>query len=138
MRSRDSEPEGGPPDAESAAMASSSADAPRFRGDGQTETPTVEGVMEALRDVFDPELAINIVDLGLVYGVEIDGSSVEIRMTLTSPGCPIGPMLQAMVQGAVQRSYPQVENVRVELVWDPPWDPYKMASEEARDMLGIW
>lgn len=119
-------------------MASSSAGAPRPEGDERTGTATVEGVMEALKEVFDPELAINIVDLGLVYGVEIDGGSVDVRMTLTSPGCPIGPMLQAMVQGAVQRSYPQVEGVRVELVWNPPWDPYKMASEEAKDMLGIW
>ncbi len=99
---------------------------------------TVEGVMEALKDVYDPELAINIVDLGLVYGVEIEDRSVLVKMTLTSPGCPIGPMLQAMAQGAVTRLFPDVESVRVELVWYPPWDPREMASEEAKDMLGIW
>lgn len=101
-------------------------------------TATVEGVMEALREVYDPELAINIVDLGLVYGVDLEDRSVRVRMTLTSPGCPIGPMLQAMATGAVRRVFPEVEEVNVELVWSPPWDPYTMASEEAKDMLGIW
>lgn len=101
-------------------------------------TATPEGVMEALREVYDPELAINIVDLGLIYGVEVEGKSVRVRMTLTSPGCPIGPMLQAAAQGAVTRAFPEVEDVRVDLVWRPPWDPRTMASEEARDMLGIW
>ncbi len=99
---------------------------------------TPEGVMEALKDVFDPELAINVVELGLIYGVEIEGRSVAVRMTLTSPGCPIGPMLQAMARGAITRVFPDVEDVKVDLVWSPPWDPYKMASEEAKDMLGIW
>lgn len=99
---------------------------------------TPEGVTEALKDVYDPELAINIVDLGLVYGVDIEDRSVRVRMTLTSPGCPIGPMLQALAQGAVTRVFPDVESVRVELVWSPPWDPRTMASEEAKDMLGIW
>ncbi len=99
---------------------------------------STEGVMESLREVFDPELAINIVDLGLVYGVDVEERSVLVRMTLTSPGCPIGPMLQAMAESAVRRAFPSVESVRVDIVWSPPWDPYKMASEEAKDMLGIW
>ena len=107
-------------------------------GEGEATKPlTEENVMEALKEVYDPELAINIVDLGLVYGVEIDGNSVGVKMTLTSPGCPVGPMLQALAHGAVQRSF-GVEDVKVEIVWIPPWDPYTMASEEAKDMLGIW
>lgn len=95
-------------------------------------------IMEALKEVEDPELGISIVELGLIYGIEIDDGKVRVRMTLTSPGCPIGPMLQAAVHGTVLRVYPQAEDVKVDLVWNPPWDPYKMASEEAKDMLGIW
>ncbi len=99
---------------------------------------TADGVMEALKEVYDPELAMDIVNLGLVYGVDVEGRSVRVRMTLTSPGCPIGPMLQEMARGAIRRAHPDVEDVRVDIVWSPPWDPYKMASEEAKDMLGIW
>ncbi|MGE5619238.1 MAG: metal-sulfur cluster assembly factor [Sphingomonadaceae bacterium] len=110
---------------------------PRVDG-GQPGTPTAEAVMESLKEVHDPELAINIVDLGLVYGVEIEDRSVRVRMTLTSPGCPIGPMLQALVHGAVSKRFPDVKQVHVDLVWSPPWDPYSMASEEAKDALGIW
>ena len=95
-------------------------------------------LLEALKEVEDPELGISIVDLGLVYGVEVEEKKVRVRMTLTSPGCPIGPMLQTAVHSTVTRVYPQAEDVRVDLVWNPPWDPYKMASEEAKDMLGIW
>lgn len=95
-------------------------------------------ILEALREVEDPELGIGIVDLGLVYGIQVEARKVRVTMTLTSPGCPIGPMLQAAVHGAVQRVYPDAEDVRVDLVWNPPWDPYRMASEEAKDMLGIW
>lgn len=95
-------------------------------------------ILESLREVEDPELGIGIVDLGLVYGVEVDGRNVRVVMTLTSPGCPIGPMLQAAVQGAVQRTYSEPVEVKVDLVWNPPWDPYRMASEEAKDSLGIW
>ncbi len=95
-------------------------------------------ILEALKEVEDPELGISIVELGLIYGIEVEGKKVRVRMTLTSPGCPIGPMLQTAVHGTVTRVYPQAEDVRVDLVWNPPWDPYKMASEEAKDMLGIW
>lgn len=111
----------------------------------ETQTPaklalpiSADVILESLREVEDPELGIGIVDLGLVYGVEVDGRKVRVTMTLTSPGCPIGPMLQAAVHGAVQRTYTEPVEVKVDLVWNPPWDPYKMASEEAKDMLGIW
>jgi metal-sulfur cluster biosynthetic enzyme len=104
----------------------------------QFEPPTEELVMELLKEVLDPELGISIVDLGLVYGVDIEERSVRVRMTLTSPGCPVGPMIQALAMGVIKRDYPDLEKVKVDFVWNPPWDPYKMASEEAKDMLGIW
>ena len=107
-------------------------------GGEPTRELTPEGVLEALKEVYDPELAINIVDLGLVYGVEIEDRSVVVRMTLTSPGCPIGPMLQTLAHSAITRAFPQVESVQIQLVWLPPWDPRTMASDEAKDMLGIW
>jgi metal-sulfur cluster biosynthetic enzyme len=95
-------------------------------------------ILESLKEVEDPELGISIVELGLIYGIEVEETKVRVRMTLTSPGCPIGPMLQTAVHGAVTRVYPDSEDVKVDLVWNPPWDPYKMASEEAKDQLGIW
>jgi metal-sulfur cluster biosynthetic enzyme len=101
--------------------------------------PTKELVMEAIRPVQDPELMISVVDLGLVYGVELseDDRRAEVRMTLTSPGCPIGPELMAAVDGAA-RHVPGIADVHVQLVWDPPWDPTQMASDEAKEKLGIW
>jgi metal-sulfur cluster biosynthetic enzyme len=101
--------------------------------------PTKESVLEALRPVHDPELMISIVDLGLIYDVAVspDGKGLEVKMTLTSPGCPIGPELMAAVDHTA-RLIPGVADVHVQLVWDPPWDPTKMASEQAREQLGIW
>ncbi|SRR5258706_14308558 len=101
--------------------------------------PTKESVLEALRPVHDPELMISIVDLGLVYDVDVleEGKKLEVRMTLTSPGCPIGPELMAAVDHTA-RLIPGVEDVHVQLVWEPAWDPTKMASELAREQLGIW
>lgn len=101
--------------------------------------PTEASVLEALRPVHDPELMISIVDLGLVYGVDVspDGKKLDVRMTLTSPGCPIGPELMAAVDHTA-RMVQGVEDVHVRLVWDPPWDPTKMASEAAKEQLGIW
>jgi metal-sulfur cluster biosynthetic enzyme len=85
--------------------------------------------------VIDPELHINIVDLGLVYGVEALGGVVRIRMTLTSPGCPYGPYLLHSVKTAA-RAVQGVSRVAVEVVWDPPWGPVLM-SEEVRLQLGF-
>jgi len=101
--------------------------------------PTKEAVLEAIRPVQDPELMLSVVDLGLVYGIELTegGRRAEVRMTLTSPGCPIGPELMAAVDGAA-RHVPGVSDVHVQLVWDPPWDPTSMASDEAKEKLGIW
>ena len=96
-----------------------------------------EEVREALLDVVDPELGIDVVNLGLIYDVAVTDNNIGVRMTLTSPGCPVGPMLQSQVYG-VCAGLPGARNVQVDLVWTPPWDPRTMASEEAKDTLGIW
>ncbi|HMP52404.1 DUF59 domain-containing protein [bacterium] len=93
-------------------------------------------VRENLRTVKDPELEVNIIDLGLVYGIEIDQSNVTVKMTLTSPACPLGGVIQAQAHQAVKK-LPWVKEVKVELVWSPRWDPKTMASEDAQMELGI-
>jgi metal-sulfur cluster biosynthetic enzyme len=100
---------------------------------------TAEGVREVIRDnVYDPEIGINIVDLGLVYEILIpEGKAVELKMTLTSPGCPIGPQIIRGVQTFVQQAYPDLEAVNIHLVWDPLWDP-GMMSQSAKDELGFY
>ncbi|MBI4603999.1 MAG: metal-sulfur cluster assembly factor [Planctomycetes bacterium] len=89
--------------------------------------------------IVDPEIRIGIVDLGLIYDVVFSnvGKAVEIKMTLTTPMCPYGPMLLTQVQD-VANTLPGVEDARVTLVWDPPWDPRTMASDFAKDRLNIW
>jgi metal-sulfur cluster biosynthetic enzyme len=96
---------------------------------------TRDDVIEALRGVEDPELGMDIVDLGLLYDVEIDGPKVKVIHTLTSMGCPVGPMIQENVDQVV-RALPGVEDVDVELTWDPPWSPEKM-SDDAKFILGF-
>ncbi len=100
---------------------------------------TEDMVMEALKEVQDPELRLGIVDLGLIYGAEVtnNGKAVEVQMTLTSPGCPYGPMLLSDVKRVVD-NLPGVESSEVKIIWDPPWDPKTMASDEIKDKLGIW
>jgi metal-sulfur cluster biosynthetic enzyme len=97
--------------------------------------PSHEEVMEALREVEDPELGMDIVELGLLYDVAIEGSKVKVMHSLTSMGCPAGPMIQESIYDAVQ-SVPGVDAVEVELTWDPPWTPEKM-SEDAKFILGF-
>ena len=96
---------------------------------------TKEDVVEALRQVEDPELGMDIVDLGLLYDVEVEGSNVKVIHSLTSMGCPVGPMIQENVDQVV-RAMPDVSDVEVELTWDPPWTPEKM-SEDAKFILGF-
>lgn len=93
-------------------------------------------VREHLRSVVDPELGVNIVDLGLVYTVEINEGNVKVKMTLTSPACPLGGVIQAQAHTALKK-LPWVKEVKIELVWSPRWDPHTMASEDARMELGI-
>ena len=100
--------------------------------------PTTEEIHETLRKVEDPELRMSIVDLGLVYRAEIDDQGVvTVDMTLTSPGCPVGPMLQGMIFHTLTQM-DGVMDVEVNLVWSPPWDPKTMASDEVKMALGIW
>ncbi|MGH2661847.1 MAG: metal-sulfur cluster assembly factor [Actinomycetota bacterium] len=93
-------------------------------------------VMEALRQVNDPELGINIVDLGLVYDVEIEGSTVHITYTLTTMGCPIGPLIETQIQQMLE-GVEGVDGLEAEMVMSPPWTPDKM-SEEAKAALGMF
>ena len=97
--------------------------------------PTKDEVVEALRDVEDPELGMDIVELGLMYDVEVDGPKVKVIHSLTSMGCPAGPMIQEGIHDAAA-SVPGVEDVEVELTWDPPWTPDRM-SEDAKFILGF-
>lgn len=101
--------------------------------------PTKEEVRQVLQEkVIDPELAMNIVDLGLVYEVEVTEDAVaEVTMTLTSPGCPVGPQIIKSVQDEAQNAYPELDRVNVHLVWTPFWNP-DMMSDEAKDELGIY
>ena len=102
--------------------------------------PTQEQVRDALRDVEDPELHIGVVDLGLIYGVEVAGpqnDEVNVTMTLTSPMCPVGPMFKQAVLSKVE-SVEGVKHANVEITFSPPWDPRTMASEDVKLALGIW
>lgn len=97
----------------------------------------IEGeVMDALRTCFDPEIPVNIYELGLIYNVHVDSSgTVTITMTLTSPHCPAAQSMPAEIEGKV-KAIPGVTDVKIDLVWDPAWDPSKM-SEAARLQLGM-
>ncbi|MBI2012736.1 metal-sulfur cluster assembly factor [Candidatus Curtissbacteria bacterium] len=96
---------------------------------------TQEQVLEKLKQCLDPELGINIVDLGLVYGINVDGSRVNVLMTLTTPGCPLDSYFVQDITSKV-KLIREVSDVAVEVTFDPPWNPAKM-SEESRDMLGF-
>ena len=99
-------------------------------------TEIQEQVIDALRTVFDPEIPVNIYELGLVYDVNVDPSgAVGIRMTLTSPHCPAAASLPVEVE-AKTRAVPGVSSAKVEVVWDPPWDQSRM-SDAARLQLGL-
>jgi metal-sulfur cluster biosynthetic enzyme len=97
--------------------------------------PSKNDLLEALRQVEDPELGMDIVDLGLLYDVEVDDSSVKIIYSLTSMGCPAGPLIAGDIE-RVAREVPGVEEVDLELTFDPPWTPDKM-SDDAKFILGF-
>jgi metal-sulfur cluster biosynthetic enzyme len=97
--------------------------------------PTEEQIRNGLREVDDPEIGINIVDLGLVYGIDISSSGVHIKMTMTTPACPLHSYLSDASEKAIRSRFPNVGTINIELVWDPPWDPAKM-SAAAKHQLG--
>jgi metal-sulfur cluster biosynthetic enzyme len=96
--------------------------------------PSVDEVEEALANVIDPELGLDFVELGLVYGIEVDGSEVNIEFTLTSPGCPIGPQVSEQMKEFVGE-LDGVEQVHPHMTFSPPWTPDRM-SEDAKFALG--
>lgn len=115
------------------------APAERFDTGESADTPEAlrARVIAALRRIHDPELPVNIYDLGLIYGLDIDAAGrVAIRMTLTAPACPVAQSFPALVEDAVA-AVPGVLNAQVELVWDPPWDRSRV-SAAARLELGLF
>jgi len=123
---------------ETATPEASSTTATSTQGPGpQGGLPSSQVVMEALRSVYDPELGINIVDLGLVYDVRVDDrGDVDIEYTLTTMGCPIGPLIEDQIRALVEQ-LPGVGEVRPEMVLRPAWSP-EMMSDEAKAALGIF
>lgn len=95
---------------------------------------TESDVREALRTVTDPELGVNIVDLGLVYGIGISGGHVRVTMTMTTPACPLRDYIQSLVEGALFERLPEIEELVVDIVSEPPWSE-EMMSEAARRQL---
>lgn len=95
-----------------------------------------EQIIDALRTVYDPEIPVNIYELGLIYSIDTGPGEVVIEMTLTSPGCPVAGSLPIEVESRV-KEIEGVKSVRVELVWDPPWNP-DMISEAGRLQLGLY
>ena len=97
--------------------------------------PTREEIFEALRVVEDPELGMDIVELGLLYDAEIEGPKVHVTYSLTSIGCPVGPMIEQQIREFVE-GMDGVGDVETELTWDPPWSPERM-SDDAKFILGF-
>jgi len=96
---------------------------------------TLEEIVKALKECYDPEIPVNVWDLGLIYDVSVDGEKVHVKMTLTAPGCPMHTFISQEVKEKLQ-SISGVKEASVEVVWDPPWSPDKM-SPQAKAQLGI-
>jgi len=99
------------------------------------EPVTENDVLDSLMFVLDPEVGINIVDLGLVYDVTVEGNAVHIEMTLTTPGCPLHATIEAAVHRTLEIQHPQLTDIQMELVWEPPWDT-EMITASGREQLG--
>jgi metal-sulfur cluster biosynthetic enzyme len=98
--------------------------------------PTREDVLTALKEVYDPEIPINVVDLGLIYRVDFPTpETVDVDMTLTGMGCPVGPQMVETVKQTILLAYPEIKEAKVNLVWRPAWDP-KKATDDGKVMLG--
>jgi metal-sulfur cluster biosynthetic enzyme len=101
----------------------------------ETATLTKEVVMEALKDVYDPEIPVNVVDLGLVYDLKVEDGDVKVKMTLTFPGCGMGPYIAQQAEWAIAE-LEAVEDVEVEMVFEPAWNA-DMISDEGKASLGL-
>ena len=112
------------------------AERPQVQGANEPGGELYDAVIAALREIFDPEIPVNIYDLGLIYGVEIDADAhAVVSMTLTTPHCPVAESMPGEIELRVS-AVPGVRDAEVNLVWDPPWDPAKM-SDEAKLELGM-
>lgn len=100
-----------------------------------SDMATESDIRQALRHVLDPEIGVNIVDLGLVYRIAVDGARAQIAMTMTSPACPLVDYLKELVTSAIREELPGITDVEIVIEWEPPWDP-EMMSDEARRQLG--
>ena len=96
---------------------------------------TTDEVMEIMKEVYDPEIPVNVVDLGLIYGIEVDDGNVDVRMTLTFAGCGMGPYIAQQAEWRIAE-IEGVEDVNVEMVFDPPWTPDQI-TEEGKKLLGL-
>ena len=101
----------------------------------ETATITRDEVLVALKDVFDPEIPVNVVDLGLIYNVEVEEGNVDVRMTLTFAGCGMGPYIAQQAEWRIAE-LEGVEDVNVEMVYEPPWSP-DLISEDGKKLLGL-
>lgn len=101
----------------------------------EVDEALLEEITDALKDVIDPELGVNIVDLGLVYDVRVDQGHVEVVMTLTTPACPLSAYFKQVIPAAVGKRVPEIGSVSVRVVWEPRWTP-EMMSQEAKKALG--
>jgi metal-sulfur cluster biosynthetic enzyme len=97
--------------------------------------PAEDDIRDALRYVVDPEVGLNVVDLGLVYGIDVSAERIGVRMTMTTPACPLGDTIMESARAAIRAAAPKVRDIEIELVWDPPWNP-GMMSEFARGHFG--
>jgi metal-sulfur cluster biosynthetic enzyme len=97
--------------------------------------PDADAIRAILRQVIDPEVGVNIVDLGLVYRIEVGADEIHIEMTMTSPACPMGDMILDDIDAALDAAIPPEVQLRLDLVWDPPWTP-EMMTPEAREHFG--
>ena len=95
-----------------------------------------DDILAALKTVIDPELGINVVDLGLIYRAARTANGIDIELTMTTPACPLGEMMTDEIKLVLRERFPDLPDVRVEIVWDPPWSP-ELMSEESRRQLGM-
>jgi metal-sulfur cluster biosynthetic enzyme len=95
-----------------------------------------DDILAALKTVIDPELGINIVDLGLIYHASRTAKGINVELTMTTPACPLGEMMTEEIKLVLRDRFPELPDLRVEIVWDPPWSP-ELMSEESRRQLGM-